>query len=175
MMLVTLGALAMWVVLSFMYLGSCDGRSVWSGAVPPEGLSQPIELREGSTLEVDAYAELNNQWLYLDVVLVGPTDVSEEARWDGIEVERWSGPDWSEGSRDGAALLAGMPAGRYVLQVTPDPQSTYKGPARLAVREDVPMWRYLACSLAFLLVIPVVVTLQSASFEGRRWAESDHA
>lgn len=44
----------------------------------------------------------------------------------------------------------------------------------IRVRRDVPSWRPYPLALALLLAPPLLVWLRSASFETRRWQESDY-
>jgi hypothetical protein len=51
----------------------------------------------------------------------------------------------------------------------------------LAVRDIVevhtanPGWSNFVLVLLFLLIFPIFTAMRRAAFEGRRWAESDHA
>lgn len=172
----TVVALGLWLLLSFMYMASADNRVVYAGTVSPGvGLAQEVELRLGGTIEFAAEAPCSNNWVFLNAMLVGPQGVSEQATYAGLEVEYYSGPDWSEGSRSTTSKISGVQPGRYVLQVSQLPSSTYKGDVKLLLREDVWAVGYLCCSWVFLLVIPVAAGVLTGTFEQRRWAESDHA
>ena len=72
-------------------------------------------------------------------------------------------------------VIPGIPSGKYVLQLSIDPQSPYKGPVSVTAREDVTMWRYPCCSVLLLGVVPLLVLILSGQFEKQRWADSDHA
>jgi hypothetical protein len=172
-------SLVAWALLAFIYLGSCKGHEVWRGTVPPEGVTEEVTLEDGGVLEVHGNAGCNNNWVYLNVMLVGPQGVSETAHAGGVEMEFYSGADsdgpWSEGNRGSSELMGGIPSGKYVLQLTHHPGSTYKGSVSVRLVEDVAAYRYVCCSLLLLLVVPCAALALSASFEQRRWAESDHA
>ncbi|MGE0706878.1 MAG: DUF4178 domain-containing protein [Planctomycetota bacterium] len=166
-----------WLVLSLLYFGTRRSSVVWKGAVTTAGASASDvvidSFSDPSTIEVEAIApDLNNQWIYLDCMLIDPK--SERASYLGVEVEYWSGPGWSEGSRSGSTTVAGVPNGTYLIQVTPDPNATYKGTTVIQIKRDVRLWRYPCCSLLLVLLIPLVVFVRSQSFERMRWAESDH-
>lgn len=175
MLKITAIAILGWLFFAFVYLAARDSREVWSGSVPVEGDSYEVELTEGGAVEVTATAPVMNSWVFMNVMLVGPQGQSEHAVYGGVELEYYSGPDWSEGSGTSTTLVGAVPAGKYVLQVTHHPESTFKGPVRVLVREDVPAYRYVCCSWVLLLIVPLLVIMRSASFEQRRWAESDHA
>jgi hypothetical protein len=71
--------------------------------------------------------------------------------------------------------LGPVPGGQYVLRVEPagQPRPGHPISYTLRVTRDVPAaWPYLVALLA-LLVPPIVGTYRAASFETRRWAESD--
>lgn len=175
----TAAALLAWVVCTFLYVGSCQSRHVWTGSVPVEGHVEPVKLERGGVIEVRGEAPCANNWVYVSAMLVGPQGVSETAYVGGVEMEFYSGTDsdgaWTEGSRSGTDLFGGLPPGDYVLQLTQDPGSTYKGPVTVRLDEDVAAFHYVCCSLVLLLIVPVLAVALTASFEQRRWAESDHA
>ena len=83
---------------------------------------------------------------------------------------------WSEGSAGTSVLIPRVPAGEYYLRV--DPEGDVANPNiqyRLRVRRDVvSLWPYLI-ALFLLGVGPAWHLSRSATFEGRRWQESDHA
>lgn len=169
-------AMIAWLVFSFFYMASADNRVVYNGVVNAQsGVTQEIDLQLGGTVEFTAEANCSNNWVFVNAMLVGPQGVSEEAQYAGLEVEFYSGPDWSEGSRSTTTKIGAVRPGKYVLQLTHHPQSTYKGDVRVLVREDVSAFCYVCCSWAFLIVVPVAAGILSGSFEQRRWAESDHA
>jgi len=95
-------------------------------------------------------------------------------------VSRYSGVDgdgsWSEGSAGTSILIPRVPAGEYYLRVDPEgDQTNPKIQYRLRVRRDVvSLWPYLI-ALFLLGVGPAWHLIRSASFENRRWQESDHA
>jgi hypothetical protein len=153
---------------------------VWSGTVQgAETTSQEIQLDTGRSLELHATAGgVDNSWVFVPVVLVGPNG-AEQARYAGLEVSYYHGVDggesWSEGSHGTTEVMPGIPSGKYLLQLSIDPQSPYKGPVTVTAREDVTMWRYPCCSVLLLGVVPLLVLILSGQFEKQRWADSDHA
>lgn len=169
-------SVVLWLVLSFMYLASGENRVVYNGTVPAgQDVTQEVDLELGGAVELSAEANCNNNWVFVNAMLVGPQGVSEQAVYAGLEVEYYHGPDWSEGSRSTSTIVGGVKPGRYVLQLTIHPQSTYKGDVRVLVREDVAAFRYVCCSWICLIIVPAIAGILSAGFEQRRWAESDHA
>jgi hypothetical protein len=126
---------------------------------------------------VETEADVSDEWLYLQYTLV---DETTGRAWPfGREVAYYSGVDgdgsWSEGRRRDRVTLGPVPGGRYVLRVEPagQPRPGHPISYTLRVTRDVPAaWPYLVALLA-LLVPPIVGTYRAASFETRRWAESD--
>jgi len=90
---------------------------------------------------------------------------------------RDSDGNWTEGSRRGAVRIPSVDPGSYYLRVEPetDARSRTAVNYQLTVREDVPTWWPYLVILGLLAVPPVLVTMRAASFETKRWQESDHA
>jgi hypothetical protein len=136
---------------------------------------------------------LANGWVGVEGALVNLDD--GEVRYFALQAEHWSGTDdgesWSEGDREATAYLGEVPAGRYAVRLDADGEnslptsttgfstSTPSGsvPAEwtLEIASQVPSHGRAALLLLLLLIPPAIVSLQAASFERRRWAESDHA
>ena len=73
------------------------------------------------------------------------------------------------------ATLSTVNAGTYYLRVEPE-GGTQGGPPvnySLKIRRDVPSPVYYVLAIVVLLVPPIFVTMRAASFEARRWQESD--
>ncbi|AHG93083.1 protein of unknown function DUF4178 (plasmid) [Gemmatirosa kalamazoonensis] len=126
---------------------------------------------------VETDADVSQEWMYLQYTLVDET--TGQAWPFGREVAYYSGSDadgtWSEGRRRDRVTLGPVPGGQYVLRVEPigQPRPGHPITYTLRVTRDVPrVWPFAVVLLA-LLVPPVVGTYRAASFETRRWAESD--
>lgn len=141
--------------------------------VEPAFVTDPFTLRDGGTLEVDVATDLSNAWLALDLALVNlatGTAINVDT-----EIERYAGVDadgpWAEGSPSGRLLVPYVPAGEYYLRVEPagNAQTHYT----LSVRRDVVSELPYVLALGALCVWPIVVAVRAASFESRRWQESD--
>jgi hypothetical protein len=103
------------------------------------------------------------------------------AAWPAArELSFYSGYDdgaWSEGSRDDEVVFLNIPAGTYYLTIDPDmaPDKSVAVRNRLEVHTAGAGWSNFVLVMIFLLVFPIFTTMRHAAFEGRRWAESDHA
>ena len=162
-------------------------RTVLSIPVPVAGptpitLSDPFTI-DGSThaATIEAIGEpISNAWVGLDVALIN----DETGRSDEVQlaVSYYSGVDdgesWSEGSPRDSETIGSIPPGRYVLRV--ETQTETGVSARLPevvqvrVKHGSFLWFPLFLSLFALCASPLYLLLRSASFERRRWAESDH-
>lgn len=168
--------LLVWAVGSAMYLASCDNVVIWKGTVDQAGVSQEVELDTRpyyGTVQLKASAPINNQWCGVAAALVDHE--TNKAHWIQTELEYYSGPGWTEGSQSGSDVVNGIGNGKYVLQVTVDPNSPYKGAVSVELRRDVPLYRFPCCFVLLLLFGPLIAFAQSRAFEGQRWKESDHA
>ncbi len=138
-----------------------------------------FRVARDSNLELRISTDLANNWIYFNFALIN-SDTGDALDF-GRETSYYSGRDsdgnWSEGSRSDSATLSTVPAGTYYLRVEPEGPSQ-SGPAvrySLELRRDVPSPAYYAIAFVVLLIPPIFVTLRAASFEARRWQESDFA
>ncbi len=140
-------------------------------------VTEPFTLREPGTIQFEIETSVNNSWAYFDLALIDTR--TGTALNVAREVSRYSGVDgdgsWSEGSAGASILIPRVPAGEYYLRVDPEgDQTNPKIQYRLRVRRDVvSLWPYLT-ALFLLGVGPAWHLMRSASFENRRWQESDH-
>jgi hypothetical protein len=140
----------------------------------------PIFQLDGSqgNVVVETDASVDNQFLYVDYALIN--EATGQVFDFGREVSYYSGTDsdgrWSEGSRVDRARIGAVPGGRYFLRVEPTGDAAGRSISyTVRVRRDVPNLVYYLLGAILLALPPVVGTLRAASFETRRWAESDHA
>jgi hypothetical protein len=149
-------------------------------AITGEGfVTPPFELRgRTSNVVVETTTDVDQAWIFLDFALVN--EATGEARRFAREVSYYSGVDggerWSEGSKRDHTTIGRVPPGRYVLRVEPSGETRAGAPIHytIGVRRDVPTLAYYLAALVILVAPPVFGSLQAASFETRRWAESDH-
>ena len=141
-------------------------------------VTEPFTLHQPGTIQFEIDTALNNSWAYFDLALINTQ--TGTALNVAREVGRYSGVDqdgsWSEGSGRARILIPRVPAGEYYLRV--DPEGDTANPNiqyRLSVRRDVvSLWPYLI-ALFLLGLGPAWHLLRSASFETRRWQESDYS
>jgi hypothetical protein len=142
------------------------------------------EPGEPTTLEVDMRAyPLSNSWAYTDVMLI--SQEREEAFGLGLTAEEWHGVDggesWREGDANPSTIVGGVEGGKYLLQIVPQGGDQTSLPPSadlrfdLRIREDVVLVRYLIIPLLIIGAFPILFFLLSATFEGRRWSNSDYA
>jgi hypothetical protein len=128
-----------------------------------------------SNVSVRVSTDLDNQWSYFNFALV--EEATGRTVTFGREVSYYHGVDdgdsWSEGSRTDAARVGSVPPGRYRLYV--EPETPMRTTYRVQVTRDVPAHGYFVVALLLLCLPPLVSLLLHGGFEGRRWAESDHA
>ena len=142
-------------------------------------VTETFQVTRDSNLELTISTNLTNNWVYFNFALInGETG---DALDFGREVSYYYGTDsdgrWSEGSAADVATLSTVGAGTYYLRVEPE-GGTQSGPPvnySLKIRRDVPSPVYYVLAMVLLLVPPIFVTMRAASFEARRWQESDFA
>ena len=137
-----------------------------------------------SNVVVQLRTDLRNNWAYFNMALINE---GTGQGWDfGRELSFYSGRDeegnWTEGKPGAEVTIPAVPAGRYYLRIEPEMAATPEPGTsdyrqmdyEIVVRRGVPGFFWLFMVLLLLQVPPVVRTLQSAAFEGSRWAQSDY-
>jgi hypothetical protein len=117
----------------------------------------------------------------LDVALI--EEASGESEAVGFSLSHYTGVEdgerWNEGQNHGRAVAGGVRPGRYLLRAEPVLETGSRlgvGPAaHLQVVRGVFLLPPLVLSLVLILAWPILATVSLASFEQRRWAESDQA
>lgn len=175
------------VAIQIGFVVTAQNKEVWRETVSLGGAAHQLERVTGSfeiggrdtNLVLRNATNVANNWLYLDMTLV---DEAAGRSWHADrEVSYYSGHDsdgaWSEGDPKDEVVFAGVPAGRYHLELAAETQPGARAPvtSQLSVLRDVPGWLNLGLLLGALALGPVFAYMRSAGFESRRWAESDHA
>ncbi len=138
--------------------------------------SEPFEIKGAGMVAVNGNAGVSNSWIELDFGLLNEVT---SARYDkDLEIEYYSGSDsdgpWTEGSRIGTATLSGVPPGKYRLVIEPEADlSITEMPFTMRVMHGGVFWSNFWMVLMVLLAYPLYLFFRSASFERRRWAESE--
>lgn len=155
------------------------------GGVPVPGetsrahveFSEPFRLAGGKNIEIKAYApQLSNAWMYLQGDLYNE-ETGRVVQFD-LPIEYYFGSDsggsWSEGSRSAERYLSSMPAGTYTLRLTIE-RSNGQAPSMVSVYIRQGVFRILDWLLIMLgiSIVPVCIIIHHASFERRRWSQSD--
>jgi hypothetical protein len=140
-------------------------------------VTDPFTIDGPGTIEIGIDADVRNSSLYLDLALI---NVESGTAWNvGREVSYFSGSDaegpWTEGDHHNSVLLPSTPKGEYYLRVEPEASGSAPIPYTLRLRRDVPSLLPYGVALLLLLIPPGLVALRAASFENRRWQESDYA
>lgn len=143
-------------------------------------VTEPFDLDgRPSSVSIDIDTDFNNDWLYLSLALIN--EATGETREASRQVSYYYGSDsdgsWTEGSRKETVRLATVPPGRYFLRVQPEGGEPAKRVANYTIqlRRDTPFYGLYAVAFFALLIPTIFGVLPSATFEQRRWAESDHA
>jgi DNA-directed RNA polymerase subunit RPC12/RpoP len=142
-------------------------------------LSEPFEIPRNGNVEVRISAPSNNNWIGFDAALI--EDQTGNIRAFYLLSDYYHGSDggesWSEGSSGRSIYLSQVEKGRYVLRLEPEWESPTKVPAYADVRLrcGVPRTSRFFIVMAFLLIGPIFMLIAKASFESRRWSESDYA
>lgn len=143
----------------------------------PSFVTREFDLTgRAANVELDIATDLSNNWAYFNFALINES--TGEAYDFGREVSYYFGADsdgsWTEGSSADKVLLPPVPAGRYYLRVEPEMDAGAVD-YRITLRHDVPNMVWFIIAGGLLLIPPVLFSIRAAKFEGKRWAESDHA
>jgi hypothetical protein len=175
------------IFLQFIFVARAGRQTVWSGSVSiPTELteqtmdSQPIHIGGRATrLVVLQEANLDNEWVDTDIVLVNTR--SGENYLLQRELSYYHGSDsdgsWTEGGTSDRADMGHLPDGDYVVTVNAETEGKQDRPAvdtRVVLETEVPVWGNFWLLLFVLLIPPMIAIFTAASFESRRWSNSDY-
>jgi hypothetical protein len=130
-----------------------------------------------SSLELEIYSEVNNNWLETSIVLVNEQnnqtwEVTEAVEfYQGVE----GGEGWKEGSKQVEILLSEIPRGRYHLNVYPSSGDPYRDSLYIKVTANVTLWRNILVCMLLLTVYPVLLFYMMQRFEKKRWMNSNYS
>ena len=172
------------VLVGLVRTASAAREQIFSGSyqfqptsIDSSFVTDTFQVARDSNLELTISTNLTNNWAYFNFALIN-SDTGDALDF-GREVSYYYGTDsdgrWTEGSQVDDATLSTVKAGTYYLRVEPE-AGTLGGPPvtySLKIRRDVPSPIYYVLAIVILLVPPIFVTLRAASFEARRWQESD--
>jgi len=130
-----------------------------------------------SNVQVNNEAQIDNDWVYLDMTLVN-RDTGQTFELSR-EIDYYHGCDdgcWTEGDSADHAVISSVPAGNYYFLVEtearPDAPQAYTD--RLSVKRDVPGWLNFFLTAFGLLLVPLTYLWRRRAFESARWSESDY-
>ncbi|WP_375436597.1 DUF4178 domain-containing protein [uncultured Hymenobacter sp.] len=135
-----------------------------------------FEVQGPAALEFDLRSSLSNQWLEIPVSLVNEkTGQSYEFTknlefYSGVE----GGESWSEGSQSDDATLAGIPSGRYHLNIYPATEAGLDLPIDLTVTQNTPLHSNAILFLLLLAIYPGIQLYRRYTHEQTRWLNSDY-
>ncbi|UOG77220.1 DUF4178 domain-containing protein [Hymenobacter tibetensis] len=139
-------------------------------------VTSSFEVKGPAALEFDLRSSLSNQWLEIPVSLVNEkTGQSYEftkslEHYFGIE----DGESWSEGSENDNATLAGIPSGRYHLNIYPTTEAGLDLPINLVVTQNTPLHSNAILFLLMLAIYPGIQFFRRYNHEKTRWLNSDY-
>jgi hypothetical protein len=184
---VTWGILvAVWFLLGVLLMTTAPNRRVYEqtfALMPLSGTEKsqvffsdaPFELRSRQNIEVAAWSDVDNSWVFVEGDLVD--EATGVVQYFAIPIEYYHGVDggesWSEGSRHSETYLSALPAGKYTLRLEVERQNPNRG-ASLQVRisQGVPRLLHWFAALAALSVVPGLVLAYHTYFETKRWENS---
>lgn len=126
-------------------------------------------------VEIETRTDIGNTWIYFNMSLVN-ADTGQV--WSfGREVDNTDG----DGTRNDNVILPAVPAGQYFLRIEPEmaPGATAFSPRlvnyEIEVKRNVPRYWLFWLAVPIVLIPPFLRLMAKASFETRRWQESDYA
>jgi hypothetical protein len=131
-----------------------------------------------SNLEFTLSANVQNEWFETQIALINDLTGEEYNFENGVEYYSGysGGESWSEGSNSSSKVLSSIPDGKYHMNIFPyKPYTTGEIYFTLSVKRDVLMWSNFFLFLFLILIYPAIQWIRVASFESRRWMNSDYA
>jgi len=144
-------------------------------------LSDSFELHGPTTLRVELDTSVSNSWVAVASALV--EEDNNQVREFVIQAEEWhgvsGGESWSEGSRKQTEYLGKLASGRYIMRFETQwgrEGTIASGPTPMAKIHVTEGKRSPICCLGagFLILLPLLIAfMRKASFEAKRWKNSD--
>ncbi len=140
--------------------------------------TEPFVIKGNGPLVLQNSTSVENTWAGFHYTLVEPA--SGKVWRAEQQVEHYSGYEdgesWSEGSRTGDVMFAGVPAGTYQLQIEGETDQNARGSvgANLRLERGHASWLNWLLLQILLLLIPLWGWWRAKAFETKRWADSDH-
>ncbi|MGB8510848.1 MAG: DUF4178 domain-containing protein, partial [Pyrinomonadaceae bacterium] len=139
--------------------------------------SQAFTLAARRNIRVNGFANVDNNWLYVEGDLINEeTGLVQSFE---LPIEYYYGVDdgesWSEGGSERSVYLSALPEGRYTLRLEAQWEKWNQAlPPQLTVRveQGEPRILNLLLTLVALSIVPLFVAIRHFSFERRRWADS---
>ncbi len=138
--------------------------------------SDPLELRGGRNIKVEAQSPVSNSWIFIagdlineDTGLVQTFDLPIES-YSGVE----DGESWSEGGPTKRTYLSALPAGKYTLRLEAQWGDRWQQPTTVSINVSqghATGFNFILALIA-LSVVPILVAIWHFSFERKRWSES---
>lgn len=142
----------------------------------------PFSLpRAHSVEEVVASSSIDNAWVELQGTLTN-SDTGQSYRFVNA-FQYYHGYDsdgsWTEGGRNGGALIGSVPAGTYTLVVDGTSGDNSGRPLdstlQIGLRYDVVVWRNFWISVLLILAYPLYLAFRSGVAERERWSDSNYS
>jgi hypothetical protein len=126
-----------------------------------------------ANVEISIHTDLRNNWAYFNLALINE---STGQGYDfGREISYYTGNE-TEGSPNNSAIVPSVTPGRYYLRVEPEMAKNARSMLyTLEIKRSVPSSGLFLLAAGMLLIPPILTTWRAASFEQRRWAQSDFA
>jgi hypothetical protein len=136
------------------------------------GTSEPFELKSKSALAISTELPAGLAWIYVGGQLIEQS--TQVSRPFGIYAHAGMDTDLSN-SRKRTVYLGEVPAGAYVLNITPEwPHSGTASRFKVEVESDPFFPSHAILALLALWLIPALGLIGYFMFEKQRWAESDY-
>ena len=172
-----LSAMVLLTILFYLFAGE---ESVFRHAYsfsPQSGaeasfVTDTFEVRgHPANVEISIRTDLRNNWAYFNLALIN--EATGQGFDFGREVSYYTGSE-TEGSPNDSAIVPSVAPGRYYLRVEPEMAKNAQSMVyNIEIRRSVPSSGLFWLAAGMLLIPPILATWRAASFEQRRWAQSD--
>ncbi len=115
-----------------------------------------IKIFGSTALDIAFTSQVNNEWLELDVALENTS--GETSYRFSKAIEYYSGNEggefWTEGSQTTHALLSHVPAGEYILYISPGSKKDRSFPIKVEVEENTVLYSNAFLAILIILMLP---------------------